>query len=265
MAAVNHMRFHTTLFLSLAARLLSAQVVGPTDADRPILVLVKTDPWRAVIGSDSPAFVLYESGWVVQATDSIPFLAGKLNRDAVAALIADMNSPGFDALDSAYTEGPFTDAPTTILFARRPKGPKTVSVYAAGALGNPSSQVPAAFASLMEHIANTSLLNPEPWLPARTELLLEETPQTGDLLDWPQDWPAPTRYPGFFIAILSPAQITRLLSFLAPLRERPIWLRKDQRFSPLGLHFTFPGEERWMSVIHHRPTSCCCHLTSAWT
>src|SRR5947207_391514 len=38
------------------------------DAGRPVLVLVETDPWAMVLGSDSPRFALYENGLAIYRT-----------------------------------------------------------------------------------------------------------------------------------------------------------------------------------------------------
>lgn len=244
------MRLRVVFPLLLTPQLLGAQGLGPSPSDEPFLVLVQTNPWRSVIGSDSPALVLYSSGWALQATDSVPFLAGKVSSATLATLRAAVEAPSFSDLDSVYREGPYTDAPTIVLFVRHSDCPQVVSVYAAGTLDNPSGHVPAAFAGVMERLAKVSLVDPTPWRPARTEFLLEETGQTGDPLTWPQGWPAPVRYPGFYIAYLSPEQVRPLLSWLSSRSDRPIWLRDEQRFSPLGFHYIFPGEAQWMRAVH---------------
>jgi len=37
---------------------------------KPIVVLIETDPWLMVIGSDVPTFALYESGQIIYKKNS---------------------------------------------------------------------------------------------------------------------------------------------------------------------------------------------------
>ena len=38
---------------------------SPFDGEKPVIVLIQTDPWKMVIGSDTPFLAVYESGRII--------------------------------------------------------------------------------------------------------------------------------------------------------------------------------------------------------
>jgi hypothetical protein len=65
--------FALFLFLLLSIQNVKAEAFLPFGGPRPLAVMLETDPWPMVIGSDTPSFVLYEDGQLISVIDT--FLA----------------------------------------------------------------------------------------------------------------------------------------------------------------------------------------------
>jgi hypothetical protein len=182
----------------------SAQAASPTSTKthlassttgNPLFVLVEYDPWRMVIGSDSPTFVLYDDGLVIfvrrNKQGNPEYAATRLTGDDFVKLRANLagNDPFF-VLKAHYDLLLPSDQPSNVITLWNTKrGAKQVSVY--GDLRHSKEArdlAPQPFVRLFDKAV--SYTNPEAtsWRPEKFEVIVWET-QRSDAVPWPKDWP----------------------------------------------------------------------------
>jgi hypothetical protein len=179
--------------LALFVTLLLASVAA--HAVEPRVVLLERDPWRMVIGSDLPTFVLYSDGPAIfRASDpsSSPsgYLSTQLSKTQYQALVSSISPEALADLAASYMASFSTDQPNNELHAWLNGRRKSVSVY--GALRrDPEARSTApphflrAFDTITKFPADAS-----PWLPDFIEVLIwpyQYSPE--EPLPWPQGWP----------------------------------------------------------------------------
>ena len=119
------------LLLSLISRQTYGQYYDSAFG-KPLIVLTITDPWRIVIGSDVPTFVLYEKGQVMYTVinnKELEIYQCKLSQKEIRNLIESFSiSDAFYKLKEHYEAARVTDEGTTTIKIKLKKS-KTVSVY----------------------------------------------------------------------------------------------------------------------------------------
>lgn len=163
---------------------------------KPLVKLTIFDPWARVISSDSPWFVVYDSGQVIYRTgageDGQPiYAAASLNDDALQALVDSLGVENFYLMDENYSHVFKTDQPTaTITVWTEAEGTRSVSVY--GELQvDPEARAlaPYGFVTAFDQMMNYANSDAQPWLPEMIEVMVWPF-DTSDAADWPGDWPA---------------------------------------------------------------------------
>jgi hypothetical protein len=167
----------------------------------PLLMLTEFDPWNMVLGSDSPSFVLYDTGLVIvlseNASGEFEYVSVQLSpaerNELFESLAGDWEQrQTFFELESYYDLTLATDQPTsTIYLFDTFGGGHSVSVY--GELhGNDSiagsESAPEAFLRLYDAISAYDAKFARPWLPDYFEVIVWEYDYS-DPVDWPSDFP----------------------------------------------------------------------------
>lgn len=166
----------------------------------PMVVLMEYDPWRMVIGSDSPTFALYQNGLVIYSRKNEDgeweHASTFLTIDERDALFKEIVSPEFFELDDYYEATGWTDQPSNRLMVWGKDGEmKEVSVY--GNLrphtdGSYDEEVragtPEVYWQAFDTIIHFSHEDAETWLPEKFEVMLWPY-DTSSGAKWPKNWP----------------------------------------------------------------------------
>lgn len=217
----------------------------------PVVVLLSTDPWRMVIGSDSPTFALYSDGTVIfQQKDG--YRSIKLTQIAMDEMLKPLARPELAQLSGRFEATSWTDQPDNHLLVYNQKMPFYISVY--GSLNDDTvrSKVPDVVLSAFDRLRNFTVPSAQHWLPTRVEVMVwpyEYAPDPSII--WPKKWPTlkspTTRKRGDSYSIFVPSsELPALKSFLASGRQKGA-VEIDRKKWAASIRLPFPHEELWMS------------------
>jgi hypothetical protein len=122
------------IFLILLAILVAnpfsvSQEVESRSGSQPLVMLTEFDPWAMVVGSDSPAFVLYENGTVIYLREST-YVSAKLSPSEVESFVSGLGRDSLTQLKDSYTLRVYTDQPTNVFVIRTDgRNYKKISIY----------------------------------------------------------------------------------------------------------------------------------------
>jgi hypothetical protein len=217
----------------------------------PALVLIESDPWLDVVGSDSPSLALYEDGTVIQLKGN-GFVATQLTRDSRDKLLQSVSAEALRPFYGEFAATTSTDQITEELLVYHGVKPVFISVY--GSLEDPEvrskipSQVVAAFDTL-------KAFNPpaeHPWLPHQIEVMVWPYEYTPDVsTEWPRDLPdlndPDTVSRGDSFSIFVPAsKLDEVRATLARRKEKGAILINGKKWAA-SIRFPFPQEQLWMA------------------
>jgi len=164
---------------------------------QPLVLLYVRDPWRMVIGSDSPRFALYDNGLVIYASGEKEAEKAFLSRllpmpelkELLASLDLERRLGGLDGKTIDASEK--TDQPTTLICYWVNGQRKAISVYGALRSGAPERErVPKPFLEVFDALTGFHAQGAKPWLPPLIEVLIwpfENSKLTPE--PWPKEWP----------------------------------------------------------------------------
>lgn len=164
------------------------------EGPRPLIVWLENDPWRMVIGSDSPTFALYEDGQVIFLKEDergeLRYFAVTLSEVEKVQLLATLAiDPEFFTLESLYEASEWTDQPTHTLLVRDDVALKRVSVYGdVRGDAEVKQKTPGPFLELVEQLSRYDHPQAAPWLPKEVEVMVWPY-DSSEALPWPDDWP----------------------------------------------------------------------------
>lgn len=160
---------------------------------KPLVVLIVTDPWLMVIGSDVPVFALYDSGQVIYKTienGHLKYYECKADREKPTVILSTLNiTDSLYSLPQRISASGSTDQPYNQLILNF-DSVKMINVY--GNLRNTKSRAntPKSFLSVFDAITNFKSDDAKEWLPDSVEVMLtgySYAPEKS--LQWPKDWP----------------------------------------------------------------------------
>lgn len=188
-------------FLLLSIQVANAETFLPFDGPRPIAVMLETNPWLMVIGSDTPSFVLYEDGQVIYAKTNGVY-AGRyhwkaLTIEELRSLKAKLASlgpyrKGLDRIELSNV----SDQPETKLFLRFEGVELAASIY--GDLSADPSRderrnktaLPNELHRLSSFLSSLEFEGAKEWLPNYIEVMAWNYDYAPDAsIIWPQHWP----------------------------------------------------------------------------
>lgn len=216
----------------------------------PVVVLLGTDAWAAVIGSDSPIFALYDDGTAIWRRGD-GFRTTRLKASELAQLYAELNLDGLGPLYGRYEAAPMTDQPEANILDYRRDKPTIVSVY--GSLRSPKvrERIPKAIATVYDKLEsfNHSGAN---WLPDKFEVMVwpyEYAPEAS--IVWPEDLPhltdASTVKRGDSYSIYVPSSKLRQVRDLLARRSEKGAIEIGGKKWAVAIRFPFPAERLWMA------------------
>jgi hypothetical protein len=220
---------------------------------KALVVLIEFDPWRMVLGSDSPTFAHYDDGTVI-------FIRNNMNGNPEYASIQ-LDPNDFEELhdslrigSSFYALEPYydlllpTDQPNNFIYAwDEERGMKAVGVY--GDLRSDSearSLAPHTFLRIFDQLVSYQHPDAQTWYPDQFEVLVWPH-ERSDAVPWPEDWPD-LNHP-------TTVQRNNLYSIYLPIEELEAFRELSEDASAFrinGQSFTFsvryplPDESSWM-------------------
>jgi hypothetical protein len=229
-------------------------------AGKPVALIYEIDPWKMVLGSDSPSFALYEDGLVIFARPAAEgggyeYASAKLGGQELDALVRSLPATQFFGLEPRYETTMITDQPTTVIKLWDRDRVKSVSVY--GGLKRTDNDrkegAPAAFVETYEKLKGFQPAKAARWTPEKVELMIWPFENAGGALPWPKDWPD-TRHPETkrrgegpdqisYSIYLTPAQYEALKKS-ARAKSADALLINGRKWA-FSFRYPFPGEDSW--------------------
>jgi len=219
-----------------------------TDA-QPLIVWINYDPWRMVIGSDSPRFALYDDGQVIYYDiDEEGYVAVKLSEGELSELIESLALDEFANLDDYYEASDWTDQQSHLFYVWLDGEQKQVGVYGDPTLDEVRAKLPDALLAVYDSLAAFEHPNAEVWLPEKIEVLIWPYETSGGA-EWPADWPGlddpdtVERYEDHYSLFLDAKDFEE---FRALMDEASGVAVIDGRTWAVSYRYPFPQEELWM-------------------
>lgn len=233
-----------------------AQDLPRPDA-RPVAVLITSDPWAMVVGSDGPSIVAYDDGTIIfrrQVSRERYEYAVVHDRRALHRLVGTPEQRrSFATAEDRYVLYHGTDQPVTRLCLWLDTGRKCTSIYGLSeAEAKQARTVPPQVAGILRRLARFSDPQAWPWWPGQIEVMLwpyDHSPEQP--VKWPAEWPGlddpstVARGGALFSVFIPSGQRERLLSFVQRLRQRQAVEIRGRKWS-VGLRVPFPHEAEWM-------------------
>jgi hypothetical protein len=218
----------------------------------PAVILLESDPWAMVIGSDSPAFALYEDGRAIYRTRS-GYVSVKLEPGDLHKFMDSLEPGSLAGLSGGYTATESTDQPRTWLFVYAGKQPAFVTVY--GSLDDEEvrAKLPPQIVAFRDKLRSFRDARASKWLPETIEVMVwpyENAPEPS--IVWPKRWPgldAPTtrkRREGISLYVPS-YDFEPLKSFLATRRPTGAVEIGGKKWAA-SYRLPFPHEQLWMAL-----------------
>ncbi len=232
------------------------------DNPLPVAVLLEYDPWRMVVGSDSPMLAIYDDGtlifwsWEVES-----YLTMTLDAADYPALVDSLPlTDAYFALDTYYDTVMVTDMPTNTIHTWRDdeRGAHqrdVVHVY--GDLRMPETDewsarphAPVEFLAVYDRLleiiaAYEQADDAEMWLPPYIEVLVWPYATT-NAQTWPADWPGldhpctVRRHDDLYSIYVDSADYDTIMDIAGRAVEI------DGRTWAASMRFPFPSEQLWM-------------------
>jgi len=162
---------------------------------QPIVVLIETNPWLMVIGSDVPTFALYENGQIIYkkvVKKRWKYFEVTNDRETTQKIIKSLGITDNLMKQPDYIEASnWTDQPTNILILNFDTL-RQISVY--GSLGEKKSEArkktPEDFIIVYDNIKQFESKNAKDWLPDNIEIMLTDYSHSPEKpKEWPENWP----------------------------------------------------------------------------
>ncbi len=161
-----------------------------SQAEEILISLYEFDPWRMVIGSDSPTYILYSEGQVIFWNSKLKkYQSIILNPSDLKAELSEIQK--LTALEREYILSDWTDQPTQVLTFKSGISIKKISVY-----GNLRKQkvvrekAPREFLDKFDYFTRYSKAGAKDWNPTHIEVMIwpyDYAPEKSII--WPGNWP----------------------------------------------------------------------------
>jgi hypothetical protein len=228
-----------------------ATLVAARKADQPapLVVLLENDPWRAVIGSDSPMFALYEDGTVIQRVGT-GFTTTRLTAREMKQVVGPLDLSRYYG---RFVADDASDQPEQTFLDYRSAKPVFVSVYGSLHDREVRSRLPKDVVSAYDTLIAFRHPRSRPWLPEHVEVMIWPDDHARDpSVRWPQEWPdlddprTVRRGEDSFSLYLSSARLPEVRALLGRVSAKGA-LELDGRTWSASIRFPFPLEDLWMA------------------
>jgi hypothetical protein len=213
----------------------------PPAGPRPIAVLLTTDPWLMVIGSDTPWFALYDDGLVIYleqtAKGRYTHMAARLPPTELASVKAKLLSFIAEPVPKEINARPgWTDQPESRFFLDVDGHRLVTYVYGLGTPANSEEELlaggkaadvlPDSIKDLHQYLSEFRVATATKWIPDQIEVMIWDYSRAPDAsIQWPAHWPGlsdPTtrKRRDDYSMFLPGKEEDALVAFLATRKER---------------------------------------------
>ncbi|MBV8976358.1 MAG: hypothetical protein JOZ13_03180 [Alphaproteobacteria bacterium] len=215
----------------------------------PVLVLVETNPWAMVLGSDSPRFVLYDNGLAIyQAEDGLRQI--QLDKRSVADLRSAVNVGALACLEKHYSTSSWTDQSSEILFFGRGGKLSRISVYGPIPDDREGTALPLPLVRAYQRLAKFDEPKARPWMPDFIEVMVwpyDYAPEPS--IVWPSNWPGlddarTVKHRELYSILLPSKYYQELRAFLSTRHEKGAVEIGGKKWAA-SYRFPFPQESSW--------------------
>jgi hypothetical protein len=271
-----YFRFPTRSIVALFATLFAAGTCvaagfDPYQGPKPLVILIQSNPWAMVIGSDTPRVAIYENGDVVFVKDIEGRLAYHhvtLDKDQLESVRARLK-PVFALKDlkRRYDILPnVSDQPEAIFYLQDGERDIATSVYGLVDEGTRSpghtefqekvrpTDPPNELLELHEWLCALDFPSSREWKPKYVEVMFWDysyAPENS--IHWPNDWPSldsdrAIKRANIYSVYLDGAMLSALRAFLATRNEKGAVEISGKKMAA-SYRFAFPGERIWRKAL----------------
>lgn len=246
----------------------SAADFAPFSGPRPIVVFIQSDPWGAVIGSDTPRVAIYENGDVIFAkkvNGQFAYHHVTLDRHELEKVRERLRpvlslkhlKPQYDIRPGA------TDQPVAMFYVSDGGHEVATSVYGLMAAGTrlpayirsvsgaiKSTPPPKELFKLHQWLCELDYAGSKAWVPRYVEVMLWDYSYAPEpSVQWPKEWPGlhsdrALKREGSYSIFLDGALLPELRKLLATRNEKGA-VEVEGKKMAASYRFTFPGEPIW--------------------
>lgn len=244
----------------------------PYEGPEPIAVIIQTNPWLMVVGSDMPRMVLYANGQIIYLkkteSDKPAYYSKFLDPRKLTEIKEKLSSIGdYSKLKHYYDLAPgVSDQSETKLYLSFDDVECTVGVYdletndtdfpAYDNIGSnqESDTLPEEIRKLHAYLTSFDYADAEPWEPIYIEVMIWNYDYAPDeAIHWPSDWPglkSPyTIKRGDSYSIYLPAtELRKLRDFLRSRRQKGA-VEIDGMKWAVSVRYVFPSEPTWIEAF----------------
>ncbi|MDO8303973.1 MAG: hypothetical protein Q7T18_12105 [Sedimentisphaerales bacterium] len=237
---------------------------GPFKGPKPVVVLMQTNPWLMVIGSDTPMTAIYEDGQVIylnrernKKTAYLHKVLGHADFEKIKQKIISFGD--FVDVKKDYTLSDATDQPETLIYMNFDKINVVTRVYGLNVdsrrpLAKNTVSLPQSVRKLHEYLTHLEFTATQKWEPNYTEVMVWPYEYAeGEPLHWPKDWPnldSPNtlkRNDSYSIFVPG-TNAEKLRNFLEELKEKQAVEIGGKKWS-VGFRPVFPSEPVWRKAF----------------
>ena len=249
--------------------------IDPFKGPKPIAVLIQTDPWLMVIGSDTPMVTIYEDGQIVylkrKKDKSFTFLHKQLSGEELAGIKRKLSTFGkYSELKRYYDLAPnVTDLPETKIYLNFDETAFVTSIYGlmvsdtklpAYTVFNGKQkpdELPKSIKNLHAYLTSLDFADAKQWEPPFIEVMLcgyDYAPE--ESIYWPQEWPGlespnTLKRGDSYSIFLTGRELSRLCDFLKTQKEKGAVEINGKKWG-ISVRFTFPSEPVWLKAFSQK-------------
>lgn len=201
---------------AIAAFIVSLCLVGfvagaefqPYAGPKPIAVLIQTDPWLLMMGSDTPRVAIYEDGTVIFAKrvdKRLAYHRGTLDKAGLKKVREQIDAVlSRSDVRASYNIRPnATDQSEAKFYLSDGRKQMTTTVYGLMApntelpgytqfpRGTKARIPPRQVFALHRWICSLDIADSKEWTPSYVEVMFwDDSPEASETTDWPKGWPA---------------------------------------------------------------------------
>ena len=246
----------------------AALKIDPFKGPKPIAVLIQTNPWLSVIGSDTPRIAVYEDGQVIFLGKDKTLQHKVLDGKGLTEIKQKLASFGdYSKLKSSYNLAPNVfDLPSTRMYLKPESREYAVEIYGLMTEGTelPATssfpgdekpdKLPESLRALHSYLTSLTFPDSKPWKPAFVEAMIwsyEYAPEQS--IHWPKEWPglksSNTLKRGDSYSIFLPgSDEAKLRAFLKTEKEKGA-VEIDGKKWAVSVRRTFPSEPVWFKAF----------------
>jgi hypothetical protein len=218
----------------------------------PVLVLIVTNPWLMVIGSDVPSFVVYENGQIIYKktiNNVVKYYEANLGNEEAKKTISELGlTDSLLKLPKYINASNSSDQPTNELLLNLDSLTE-ISVY--GNLretnGEARLKTPQPFLTIYDNIIKYENSSAKTWLPDSIEVIVSGYSYAPEKsLLWPQNWPdlksntTVKRGDSLYSIYLDKKYFNEFIKLRSSLKEKQAILINGKKFS-ISYRLPFPN------------------------